>query len=73
MVSWVNANDKGSGHYSAFDDAFQVEFFILPLVISQSRQANNWYAHWATRPPETRALNNLAEAICVFETFCQTC
>jgi hypothetical protein len=69
MVSWVNANDKGSGHYSAFDDAYQVEFFFLPLVIPQSRQGNNWYAHWATRPPETRALKNLAEAICVFEKF----
>jgi hypothetical protein len=67
MVSWVNANDKGSGRYSAFDDAFQTNFFFLPLIISQSRVKNNWYAHWASLPAENSARKNMAEAICVFE------
>ncbi len=67
MVNWLLANEKGSGNYSAFDDAFQVRFFYLPVIIPQSRLKSNWYAQWRARQPPSRANENLVEALCVFE------
>ena len=67
MVNWVIANDKGSGQYSSFDDAYQIDFLILPLIITDSRLNNNWYSYWNSLPPLQRVKPNLIEALSVFE------
>ncbi|RMF60605.1 MAG: DUF4962 domain-containing protein, partial [Calditrichaeota bacterium] len=67
LVNWLLANEKGSGTYSAFDDAFQVRFFYLPLIIPQSRLSREWYAHWQVLENYPAIRENLVEAITAFE------
>lgn len=66
MVNWMIANEKGSGRYAAFDDAFQVRPFSLPLLIPQSRLRQTWHAFWQTLPPDNFFHNNMAEGMAVF-------
>ena len=66
-VNWLIANDKGSGTYGGFDDAFQIDFLLLPPVIRQSSQQRNWMAYWQSLPPLYQPLDNLAESLVAFE------
>ena len=68
MINWLIANDKGTGRYTGFDDAFQASFFFLPVIIPQSRQKRDWYAYWQRQPPLEEPKANLTEAIVIFET-----
>ncbi|MCB9069337.1 MAG: heparinase II/III family protein [Calditrichae bacterium] len=67
LVNWLLANNKGSGQYSAFDDAYQTRFFYLPLIIPQSRLAGQWRAHFLAEPPLVSAERNVVEALAIYD------
>lgn len=63
LINWVLANDKNSGSYAAFDDAFQIDFFYLPLIVHQSASGAAWRN---VDSPEFTPRQNLVEAMAVF-------
>ncbi|MEE9117243.1 MAG: heparinase II/III family protein, partial [Calditrichia bacterium] len=67
LVNWVITNDKGSGYFSAFDDELQPEYFIFPIIIPGSIQADYWHTYWKTYSDYQKVHANMVEGLCVYQ------
>ena len=66
MVNWIIDNDKGSGEYTQFDDAYTTRFFYLPLIIPSSPFRGLWDEYFRARPAFRVYYSSMAEALLTY-------
>ena len=63
MVNWVFDNEKSSGNFTQFDDAFTTHFFFLPLILAKTEAENDWQQYRNMDSQFTNYQPNMVEAV----------
>ncbi|MFZ0389788.1 MAG: heparinase II/III family protein, partial [Calditrichia bacterium] len=63
LVNWVMDNDKGSGQFTQFDDAYSTRFFFLPLLIPQCSSGVRWEKWFRQQASYPQYSSNMVEAL----------
>jgi len=66
MVNWLLDNYKGSGSFTQFDDAYDLNKFYLPLIVHLTPSGSKWIEAFNQFPSQNKYSSNMVEALCIY-------